>query len=126
MKLKRTTKRYKAKPAAKAQAKPARSDTLPEMDFREARTNNLKINEQLALLVSKRVKALKMTQSRAADLLGLKQVALSKLKHGMHFGFSLERLMAILNALGTDIEVVLKPHKEGGKPHLGSVRVVKG
>ena len=125
MKSKKKTKASKAKPSSKTQPKTKHPEVIPEMDFREARQNNLKINEQLALLVSRRVAALKLTQSRAADLLGLKQVALSKLKHGLHFGFSLERLMAILCALGTDIDVVLKPHKDG-KQHLGSVRIVKG
>ena len=47
-------------------------------------------------------------QAEAARLLGVNQPKVSALKHYKLDGFSVERLMAFLNALGRDVEIVVR------------------
>lgn len=50
----------------------------------------------------------KLTQAEAAKLLGLTQPKVSALRHYKLAGFSVERLMTLLTALGQDVEIVIK------------------
>ena len=52
-----------------------------------------------------------MTQAQAAKLLGLDQPKVSALIRGRLGGFSVERLMKLLNALGRDVEIVVRRHR---------------
>ena len=49
-----------------------------------------------------------LTQAAAGSLLGLSQPKVSALKNYKLAGFSVERLMTFLNALGQDVEIVIK------------------
>ena len=70
----------------------------------------------------KRIKTLGLIQVQAAARLGLKQPDVSNLVNGRHTGFSADRLMAILNALEIDVDIVLRPtSKATGR--RGSIRV---
>jgi len=51
------------------------------------------------------------TQKAAAELLGLDQPKISDLACGRLTGFSITRLIALLNKLNQDVEIVVKPHK---------------
>lgn len=55
----------------------------------------------------------KLTQVRAAKLLGIDQPKVSALRRGQLDGFSTERLFRFLNALGQDVEVVIRPARAG-------------
>lgn len=50
-----------------------------------------------------------LTQTAAAELLGIDQPKVSALLRGQLRGFSLERLTRFLNALGQDVEIVVRP-----------------
>jgi hypothetical protein len=50
----------------------------------------------------------RLTQSQAAAILGIDQPKVSALKQGKLTGFSIERLMRFLLALGRDIEITVK------------------
>ena len=64
----------------------------------------------------------KLTQARAAALLGVDQPKVSALIRGKLDGFSTERLFRFLNALGQDVEIVVRPSRaENGQ---ASTRVV--
>ena len=52
----------------------------------------------------------KMTQAAAAQLLGIDQPKVSAM---LARGYSVERLMRFLVALGHDVEIVVKPIKRG-------------
>ncbi len=54
------------------------------------------------------IKRRKMTQTAAADLLGLKQPDVSALIRGRFTGFSADRLMQLLTALDRDVKIVIK------------------
>jgi len=49
-----------------------------------------------------------LTQTAAATLLGLTQPKVSALRNYKLAGFSVERLMTLLNALGQDVEIVIR------------------
>ena len=66
----------------------------------------------------------KLTQAKAAAMLGVDQPKVSALVRGRLDGFSSDRLFRYLNALGRDVEIVIKPKRRGAK--LGGIRVVTG
>ncbi len=55
----------------------------------------------------------KLTQFRAAELLGIDQPKVSALMRGKLDGFSADRLFRFLNALGSDVEIVVRPARSG-------------
>jgi predicted XRE-type DNA-binding protein len=65
----------------------------------------------------------KLTQARAAKLLGIDQPKVSALLRGRLDGFSTDRLFRFLNALGSDVEIVVRPAR-GDK--RADTRVVTG
>jgi predicted XRE-type DNA-binding protein len=55
----------------------------------------------------------RLTQVRAARLLGIDQPKVSALMRGKLDGFSTDRLFRFLNALGSDVEIVIRPARRG-------------
>ncbi|MXW21376.1 MAG: XRE family transcriptional regulator [Gammaproteobacteria bacterium] len=56
-----------------------------------------------------------ITQAEAAQLLGLSQPDVSRLLRGDFSEYSLERLFRLLNALGRDIDIVIRrPRSDAG------------
>jgi predicted XRE-type DNA-binding protein len=55
----------------------------------------------------------KLTQAKAAELLGLDQPKVSALVRGRVEGYSLERLFRILNALGQQVEITVRARRAG-------------
>lgn len=54
-----------------------------------------------------------LTQAAAAHLLGIDQPKVSAMLAGQFRGYSVERLMRFLVALGHDVEIVVKARKRG-------------
>ncbi len=63
---------------------------------------------QLVSRISDLIKQRRLTQRDAAALLGIDQPNVSRLLRGQLSGFSYERLLRFLNALGCDVEIVVK------------------
>jgi predicted XRE-type DNA-binding protein len=60
-----------------------------------------------------------LTQAAAARILGVDQPKVSALLRGRLSGFSTERLLRFLTALGSDVEIVVRaPSKAGSRGHL--------
>ena len=59
---------------------------------------------QIHIIITKR----HMTQTDAAKILGIDQPKVSALMRGKLSGFSMERLFHFLNALGRDVQIVVK------------------
>ncbi len=55
------------------------------------------------------IAARKLTQAKAAKLLGLDQPKVSALVRGCVEGYSIERLFRYLNALGQQVEITIRP-----------------
>jgi predicted XRE-type DNA-binding protein len=54
----------------------------------------------------------KLTQARAAAILGIDQPKVSALVRGKLAGFSTDRLCRFLNVLGLDVEIAVRPRRE--------------
>jgi predicted XRE-type DNA-binding protein len=83
---------------------------LPNADEEAAKVD-------LAFEISRIIEERGLTQTEAAELMGVDQPKVSALVRYRLDGFSMERLYRFLNALGRDVEIVVKPkaarRKEG-------------
>jgi predicted XRE-type DNA-binding protein len=82
------------------------------------------VKAELTRQLHNRIKSLGLTQVQAAKRLGLKQPDVSKLMRGRFTGFSADRLIALLNAVRVDVDIVIRPHEEDNG-RRGKVRVMK-
>ena len=57
-----------------------------------------------------------LKQVEAARIFGVKQPDVSKMLHGDFRQFSVERLLRFLVALGQDVEIIVKPHRDAANP----------
>ncbi len=65
---------------------------------------------RLAVAINRQIKSRRLTQTAAARMLSINQPKISALKHYQLDGFSVERLMMFLTALGSDIVIQIRPH----------------
>jgi predicted XRE-type DNA-binding protein len=72
---------------------------------------------ELAALISRSIKARELTQAQAAELLGLDQPKVSAIMRGKLTGFTIDRLLRLMLALGCDVEIAIRP-KEADQAHL--------
>ena len=68
---------------------------------------------ELANKISVLIQERKLTQAKAAKLLGIDQPKVSMLLRGRLTGFSIERLMRFLLRLGQDIKISVQPNPRG-------------
>ncbi len=80
-------------------------------DLGLANPDELLVKAELVSKISKIITQQKITQVEAAELLGIDQPKISALMKGRLSGFSTERLFRFLNALGCDVEIVIKSKK---------------
>ncbi len=78
------------------------------------------VKAQLVTKIREIIKRRHLTQSAAAQLLGMPQPRVSKMLRGQFRGISEDRLMRCLAALGQDVQIVVKPARRGG---MGSLSV---
>ncbi len=78
---------------------------------------------QLAGLIRDAIKRRRLSQSEAAALTGLDQPKVSALVNGRLGGFSSDRLMRCLTALGQDVEIVVR--RKTRTRSRGRLRVVE-
>lgn len=71
---------------------------------------------RLAVAINQIIEELHLSQSGAADLLEINQPKISALANYQLQGFSVERLMRFLNALGRDVEIVVRRKSKSRKP----------
>jgi predicted XRE-type DNA-binding protein len=96
-----------------------------DLGFSPAEAADLKVKAELTLKLYKRIKELRLTQVKAAAQLGISQPDVSKLMNGRHTGYSVDRLLALLNALEVDIDIVVRPKHHGRTIRPGIVRVME-
>ena len=92
-----------------------------DLDLPDA--DELRTKAELTRQIYRRVKTLGLSQVAAAKALALKQPDVSRLMNGRFTGFSVERLLELLNALAVDVDIVLRPRSKRSGPR-GMVRVV--
>ncbi len=67
----------------------------------------------LAITISRQVRVRRLTQAEATDLFGVAQSDVSNPMRARFSGYSIERLTRLLNALGPDVEIRVRPTRRG-------------
>ena len=70
---------------------------------------------ELVRQIGKIIKKKRLSQTKAAKILGINQPKVSALLHGYLTGFSIERLFRFLNDLGQDISIAITPTKKSSE-----------
>jgi predicted XRE-type DNA-binding protein len=78
------------------------------------KADDLLAKAELAAKIIEEIQRRRLTQSQAADLLGIDQPKISALKQGKLSGFSIERLVRLLLRLGHDVEITVKGRAKRG------------
>jgi len=78
---------------------------------------------ELATQIASAIAGRGLTQTRAAELLNVNQADVSDLVRGKLKGFSTDRLLRFLNALGRDIEIVVRVRARARR--FGRLRVLQ-
>ena len=116
--------KHESKVASKSEPVPVTKgsrNVFADLGFADA--EELQIKAELTRQLFLRIKSFGLSQTEAAKTLGLKQPDVSKLMAGKFTGFSTDRLIALLNALQIDVEIVLRP-RETPVSKKGTVRVL--
>ena len=72
----------------------------------------------LVMEIDRIIRARRITQVQAAELMGIDQPKVSNLLRGRFRGYSMQRLMEFLTRLGRDVEIVIgreKPARRQGR-----------
>jgi len=93
-------------------------NVFADLGFRHPEREQLKAH--LTLRIYRLIKERGLTQTKAGEVLGIKQPHVSALMRGQSGTFSVERLMDFLTLLGQDIEITVRPKRKS----LGEVSVV--
>ena len=73
---------------------------------------------KLCVKISRLIKERRLTQKQAAKLMGLTQPNVSDLLRGRLDGFTLDRLFRCLDALGQEVEIVVRPKRSRDEADL--------
>ena len=95
-------------------------NVFADLGYADAKERQTKL--RLALAINDLVARRRLSQSAAADQLGVGQPKISALANYKLDGFSVERLMLFLTALDQDVEIVVK-EKPAAQP-AGRITVV--
>lgn len=77
-----------------------------------------KTKVRLAVAINQILENAHLSQAAAAEQLGINQPKISALANYRLAGFSVERLMNFLNALGRDVEIVIRRPKARRAPRI--------
>ncbi len=74
---------------------------------------------ELTAKVAEIIASRKLTQAEAAEVLGVDQPKVSALLRGRLAGFSTDRLLRFVTALGRDVDIVIRPRRGArGQGHV--------
>lgn len=98
-------------------------NVFADVGFTAAEAAELTAKSDLIIAIKDTIARRKLTQQQAAKLCGTDQPTLSKVFRGRMDSVTIDRLASWLNALGRDVEIVVKPRLR--KPRQGRLRVVE-
>lgn len=98
-------------------------NVFADLGFTQSEATELQVKAELTRQIYKRIKALALTQIQAAQRLRISQPDVSKLMNARFTGYSTDRLIALLNALEVDVDIVVRPRKPDRHHKRGVVRV---
>ena len=100
---------------------PSSGNVFADLGFSDA--EELKAKADLVIQIIQIIDERGLKQTEAAEIMGIDQPKVSALVRCKLDGFSMERLYRFLNALGHDVQIVVKPKPNGRKD--GTLRVVR-
>jgi predicted XRE-type DNA-binding protein len=83
-------------------------------DLRLAKPHELLAKAELVRRICEVIAERKLTQAKAAEILHLDQPKVSALLRGNFRGFSTDRLFKLLNTLGQEVTIIVRPVHEPG------------
>lgn len=98
-------------------------NVFTDLGFSSTEAGELQVKAELTRRIYHRIKAMRLTQVQAAGRLGLSQPDVSKLMNAKFTGYSTDRLIALLNALEVDVDIVLRPRSATRSHAPGVIRV---
>ncbi len=104
----------KKKKIKKIEVTESSGNVFADLGFKNPEEMMAKAN--LAILIRDTIKKRKLTQKKAAEIMGVDQPKVSAILRGKLSGFTLERLMRLLMTLGMDIIIEAKPHTQRKNP----------
>jgi predicted XRE-type DNA-binding protein len=90
----------------KATVTPSFGNVFADLGIADAEERQTKV--RLALAINQILEQRRLSQAEAARHLGINQPKISALSNYRLQGFSVERLMHFLNALGRDVEIIVR------------------
>ena len=90
---------------------PSSGNVFADIGMPDASEHILKAG--LVARIERTIRQRELTQAAAAELMNIDQPKVSAMLAGQFRGYSVERLMRFLVALGHDVEIVVKPRKRG-------------
>jgi predicted XRE-type DNA-binding protein len=111
------------KRTAAVKVTPSSGNVFADLGFAEPEEELAKA--QLATLIRQVLKRRRLTQTAAAKLMGIDQPKVSALLNGRISGFSSDRLMRLLTALGHDVAIVVTGKRRIRAPGRISVVAVQ-
>lgn len=101
---------------SKAAIKRTGSNVFADLRVPDAETHLLKA--QLVARVQDVVRSKRLTQVRAAELMGVSQPDVSRMLKGQFRDISVERLMGFLTRLGCAVDIVVRPANKRAFPTI--------
>lgn len=101
---------------SKKRVKASSGSVYADLGFKDYEEMETKAN--LVVEINKEIKKKKLTQAKAAKILGISQPKLSDLLRGHFRGYSVERLIHFLNELGKDVDIVISSPPKSRKARV--------
>lgn len=95
------------------EVEPSSGNVFADLGLPDAAELDIKV--RLAVEIMRVIEARELSQVAAAAVLNINQPKVSALKHYKLDGFSVERLMTFLLALGQDLEIRIRPSRRSLK-----------
>ena len=90
---------------------PSSGNVFADLGLADAEEHLIKAG--LVVKIDRIIRQRGLTQTAAAQSMGIDQPKVSAMLAGQFRGYSVERLMRFLVALGQDVEIVVKPKRRG-------------
>jgi predicted XRE-type DNA-binding protein len=100
--------------AANAAVVPSSGNVFADLGMADADDRQTKV--RLAFAINRILEQRRLSQAEAALKLGVNQPKVSALSNYRLGGFSVERMMHFLNALGCDVEIVIRNKPRSRRP----------
>ena len=85
---------------------PGAGNVFADLGFADA--DERLVKAKLAIQIERTIRARKLTRTASAKLMGIDQPKVSHIIRGRLAGYSTDRLMGFLTALGQDVEIVVR------------------